>query len=74
MGALAAIDTPYQDWYVTMLSVCFTLYGVSEWPVMKRTVEKFLWWEYVLDPRMYYLWHEARMLGSLQPLDQNELD
>ena len=65
MGALAAIDTPFQDWYVTMLGTYFTLYGVCDWPGLKRIVHKFLWWEYVLDPRIHYLWHEARMLDSL---------
>ena len=65
MGALASIDTPYDDWYVSMLSLCFTSNGFGEWVLLKATMKRFLWWECVLDPRVYYLCHEAWAVASV---------
>ncbi|KAJ9602309.1 hypothetical protein H2200_013164 [Cladophialophora chaetospira] len=68
MGAVASIDTPFQDWYVSMLSIYLTLYAIGDWTMLKRAVMKFLWWDHVLDPRLFYLWHEAKALASVDEI------
>jgi hypothetical protein len=73
MGALAAFETVHQDWYLSQLSKIMSVdERVLAWVSFQALMSHFLWWDYVLQPRLWDVWLECRKLAGPLGMDEDQ--
>ncbi|ETI21852.1 hypothetical protein G647_05921 [Cladophialophora carrionii CBS 160.54] len=58
MGAVSAEATKHRDWYLRQLVKMVIDQNIS-WEIFKRSLARFLWWEYTLGEHVRDIWKDA---------------
>jgi hypothetical protein len=61
LGAMASLETDDEQWYWLMIRSRMFYHSIGhDWlSRLSRIMRRFLWWDYVLDPRLVHLWQLA---------------
>lgn len=67
MGGIVSSDSTYhRDWFARKMIGLAMQLGLEDWDAFKTSMEQFLWWDYLFNPRVDEFWSEAwNLVGKI---------